>query len=137
MFPTQTQNNGPSLWLLKSEPTCTQTSREENKNTNVRISWISQYIEVKSEKILKIYQGIVRISPIYTKISITDNKRNIMHSTDWLLNIEMTQIDSMYKPNKLDHSCPLKWGNTRSNYLVHNIDILTITNWTDVQISRI
>ena len=26
----------------------------------------------------------------------------------------------MNKPNKLDHRCPLKLGNTRSNYLVHN-----------------
>ena len=53
---------------------------------------------------------------------------NIMHSTDRLLNIEMTQIDNMNKPNKLDHRCPLKRGNRRSNYLVHNIDILTITS---------
>ena len=52
---------------------------------------------------------------------------NTIHSTDRLLNIEI-QIDNMNEPNKLDHRCPLKRGNTRSNYLVHNIDILTFIN---------
>ena len=28
----------------------------------------------------------------------------------------------MNEPNKLDHCCPLKRGNTQSNYLVHNIE---------------
>ena len=54
----------------------------------MRISRISQYIEVKSEKISKIYQGI---SPINSKIS-TETMMNTIHSTDWLLNIEI-QID--------------------------------------------
>ena len=36
----------------------------------------------------------------------------------------MTQIDNMNKPNKLDHRCSLKWENTRSNYLVHNIEYI-------------
>ena len=35
--------------------------REENKNTNIRISQISQYIEAKSEKILKIYKNFTDI----------------------------------------------------------------------------
>ena len=28
----------------------------------------------------------------------------------------------MNEPNKLDHRCPLKRGNTQPNYLVHNIE---------------
>ena len=52
---------------------------------------------------------------------------NTIHSIDRLLIIEI-QIDNMNKPNKLDHRCLLKRRNTRSNYLVHNIDILTITS---------
>ena len=53
---------------------------------------------------------------------------NTIHSTDRLLIIEI-QIDNMNKPNELDQRCPLKRGNTQSNYLVHNTDINT-----DIQI---
>ena len=51
---------------------------------------------------------------------------NTIHSTDWLLDIyrsnKLTITNNMNEPNKLDHCCPLKRGNTQSNYLAHNIE---------------
>ena len=44
---------------------------------------------------------------------------------------------NMNEPNKLDHRCPLKQGNTQSNYLVHNTDILKNFKLTNIQIPRI
>ena len=54
-FRKQIQNNDPSLSLLKPAPTdlYAEIQREDTKIQIIRISWISQYIEVKSKKILK------------------------------------------------------------------------------------
>ena len=127
-FKKTNTNNDPSLWLLKSEWIWLVHRSERGKQIQIiQILWIlriSQYIEVKSEKILKIY-GFHRYILKYPQ-----NKMNTIHSTNWLLkyrNDKLTSnannINNMNEPNKLDHRCPLKWGNTRSNYLVHNIQI--------------
>ena len=53
-FRKQIQNMDPSLLSWSQHPlTCTQRFEEDTKIQIIRISWISQYTEVKSEKILK------------------------------------------------------------------------------------
>ena len=36
---------------------------------------------------------------------------------------KLTNLSDINGPNKIDHRCPLKRGNTQSNYLAHNIYI--------------
>ena len=47
---------------------------------------------------------------------------------DTLIQKQYKLTNDRNEPNKIDHRCPLKQGNTQSNYLAHNTDILKITS---------
>ena len=125
LFLKQIQNNDPSLWLLKFESTCTQTRERKTKIQIIRISRISQYIEVKSEKILK-------KSNIYHNIHKNNESNNAYTS---YRDVNWQVMNNINEPNKLDHRCLLKWRNTWSNYLVHNtyIEKLQVDKYTNIK----
>ena len=62
----------PPFPLLKPAPTDLYTEIRGEEDTRklqiIRISWISQYTEVKSKKILEEIQRFTRISLIYIRI---------------------------------------------------------------------
>ena len=103
----------PSL-LLKPAPTDLYTEIWERiPYTNIKDFTDFTIYRGEIRKYNKEIWRFTRISLIYTEI-LRKITFNLMHSTYRLLITKELECQT-----NTDHCCPLKWGNTQSNYLAH------------------
>ena len=105
----------PPFPLLKPAPTDLYTEISEripNKILQIiRISWISQYTVVKSEKILKKSKDLQGFHRYILKYPQTMNHTMYIPVTYYKMThqrCKLTSINDINGPNKIDHCCPLK-----------------------------